>query len=172
MDETIRLKADTVEHKRRRPWVVLGSNWWPEWRNLYLLKTNAHQRCPKKHQNPKKKSLGHLVSLTMDFFFLFSLVFETFNPGKPQSYYVAEDDLNSQSPCFCLASAGITGRHYHARLKNFFFLMAAMKEFLPSTHRPWSNDLKQTNKKQRWSVTPPGSLLTSEYRISRVQNLY
>lgn len=70
--ETIRLETDTVEHRRRRPWAALGSNWWPEWRNLSLRKRNAHQRCPKKHQNPKKKkSLGHLVSLTMDFFSFF-----------------------------------------------------------------------------------------------------
>lgn len=100
-------KADTVEHKRRRPGLLWGAIEEQNEGISPFLRGMPIKGAQKSIKTPRKKSLGHLVSLRMDFFFLFSLVFETFNPGKPESYYVAEDDLNSQSPCFCFASAGL-----------------------------------------------------------------
>lgn len=70
MGETIRLKADTVEHKRTRPWVVWGAIDDQNEGISTFLRRMPIKGAQKKHQNPKKKSLGHLVSLKMDFFFL------------------------------------------------------------------------------------------------------
>lgn len=113
-------KADTVEHKRRRPGLLWGAIDEQNEGISPFLRGMPIKGAQKKHQNPKGKKPGPLGVSENGFFFLFSLVFETFNPGKPESYYVAEDDLNSQSPCFCFASAGLQVGTTTPGSKNFF----------------------------------------------------
>jgi hypothetical protein len=119
-----------------------------------------HQRCWNEWQNPRRArplpaSLGGSG--------------KWHNPGKTQSYRVAEDDPELPIFMFLSLKCWITGRCHHARLKIVFF-MDTMAECLPSTHRPWSMILKK--QKQRWSVTPTRSLSTSDHRTSRIQNLH